>query len=389
MPAWLKAPLLLLCLLLIRQNGLAVSASMNFGSGIEIIKGPFLQYPLPSAGTMAVVWETSFPSQGALLYGETKKYTKKIPSSKIAARHKVILQNLDPGKEYHYRIEAGSRFSRDYAFRPFPANEKNYTFLLYGDTRYNHPAHQGVVEEMKKYDADFILHTGDMVTHGSSLNEWDIFFFIIRPIAARIPLFPVIGNHEYWKGGSGIYKSIFFLPENSKNPTFDYYFDTGNARFIIMDNRFIGKKKGEQKVWLEGVLKEARENKKFSHVFVCLHQGIESSGPHGPDKRLEKHGYVELMKTYDVTLVFGGHDHIYERGVASGLRYMVSGGGGAPVYTKEKPTKNTQLRASERHFVWFSVEDETVKFKVVRPDGSMIEACSLSKKGYACGPGAG
>ena len=299
--------------------------------------------------------------------------------------HRVILKDLDPDKEYRYRVQAGSRYSRTYAFRPFIRHEKSFAFIAYGDSRSNHKAHQDVLDEMKKKQADFVLHTGDMVNVGNSMDEWDVFFFLIRPLAARIPFFPVIGNHEYFKGGKDFYKAAFFLPENSPNSELDYFFDTASARFIILDNRCIGKKGGAQKEWLEAALKEARDEKKLPHIFVSIHQGIESSGPHGPDKRLEKLGYIELMKSYGVDLVIGGHDHFYERGVREGLRYMVTGGGGAPVYTKEKKTKNTQLRASERHFVLFQVDEETWGFEVFRSDGSLIEACSPTKKGYKCG----
>jgi len=360
-------------------------AALNLGSGLEITRGPYLQYPIDGADAMGVLWETNFPSHGSILFGEKGGKLKKMNTAQSSRFHRVILKDLDPAKEYRYRVQAGGRFSRTYEFRPFPHWKKSFTFIAYGDSRSNHKAHQAVMDEMRKKPADFVLHTGDMVDYGNSMDQWDVFFFVARPLAARIPFFPVIGNHEYFKGGKDFYKAAFFLPENSPNGELDYFFDTASARFVILDNRNIGKKGGEQKDWLEGVLKEARDDRKLPHIFVSLHQGIESSGPHGPDKRLEKQGYLDLLKSYGVSLVIGGHDHIYERGVRDGLRYMVSGGGGAPVYSKEKKNKNVQLRASERHFVLFQVDEETVSFEVFRSDGSLIEACTLVKKGYKCG----
>ena len=34
-----------------------------------------------------------------------------------------------------------------------------------------------------------------------------------------------------------------------------------------------------------------------------------------------------------VSFVFSGHDHLYQRGEVDGLKYVVSGGGGAPLYS--------------------------------------------------------
>jgi predicted phosphodiesterase len=380
----LPAAALGLLFLLLRPCTSPLLAGMNLGSGTEIIRGPYVQVPELSSSTLAVVWETNFPCKGSLYYWTSIIDTKKVESTQAGTRHSVLLKNLDPAKTYFYRVEAGSRFSRKYSLRSFPAGEKKYSFLVYGDTRYNHRAHQALVQEMKKVEAAFVIHTGDFVDYGNSLGDWDIFFFIVRPLAARIPVFPVIGNHDYAKGGSETFKSMFLLPPDSPNPGLDYFFDTGNARFIIMENRFAGKKGGAQKKWLEKILKEARKQKKLDHVFVSLHQGIGSSGPHGPDEKLKELGYIDLMKKHGVTMVIGGHDHIYERGMREGLRYLVSGGGGAPIYTKEKNSEWTQLRASERHFILFSVDGGEIAFKVIRADGSFIEECALTPLAWKC-----
>jgi hypothetical protein len=39
-----------------------------------------------------------------------------------------------------------------------------------------------------------------------------------------------------------------------------------------------------------------------------------------------------LFQKHGVKLVFQGHDHLYYRTVRSGITYVVTGGGGAPLY---------------------------------------------------------
>ncbi|MFH1437476.1 MAG: metallophosphoesterase [Pseudomonadota bacterium] len=380
----LKILPLLLLLIALPQRKSAHGGGIGSSTGIEIIRGPYLQYSELRADQMTIVWETSLPCTGAVLYGETGAYGKKKTSPKAALRHEVILDNLDPDRPYHYRVTAGDRFTGDYSFQPFPADRKSYRFIVYGDSRWGHGHHQSLMQAMKAHPSDFLIHTGDFVTVGTSRGQWDNFFFVARSLAARVPIFPVVGNHEYVAGKCDIFKSVFKPPRNSPNPGLDYYFDTGNARFIIMDNRRVGKSSNEQKSWLQDALESAKDEKKLAHRFVFFHQGIQSSGPHGPDQKLAKNGYIELLKKHDITLFTAGHDHMYERGLWEGIRYVVSGGGGAPVYTKEKNRGGTLKKSVERHFISFKVDENDITFDVVRADGSLIESCSLTDKGYDC-----
>jgi 3',5'-cyclic AMP phosphodiesterase CpdA len=53
-----------------------------------------------------------------------------------------------------------------------------------------------VVDPIVALDPDFVLHTGDLVAHGHSADEWETFFEIERELMAHVPLFPTLGNHE-------------------------------------------------------------------------------------------------------------------------------------------------------------------------------------------------
>ena len=86
---------------------------------------------------------------------------------------------------------------------------------------------------------------------------------------------------------------------------------------------------------------------------------------------------------HGVDVVFSGHDHIYQRGEHGGLRYIVSGGGGASLYAVRcgvpgKPTcaeDGMQKVAKEHHYVVVSVEADVLVVCARRADGSLLEAC--------------
>ncbi len=54
-----------------------------------------------------------------------------------------------------------------------------------------------------------VVILGDMVFDGSSKNEWKDFDSLINPIREnKIPIFPVIGNHEYWGNNNTAMKNL-------------------------------------------------------------------------------------------------------------------------------------------------------------------------------------
>jgi len=372
-------------------SGVFSYAGIGIGSGNEIFRGPYLQLSDSSRGVVSVVWETMYPSRGEMYYWTSLIDTKKLVSNELGTRHVINLEGLDSSKKYFYRVYSGNRFSRKYKLNPFPSDKNKFSFLVYGDSRHNHSAHQKLVDWMKKYNGDFIIHTGDFVDKGGASDDWDIFFFVLRPIAASMVLFPTIGNHDYDSSGSNVFRNIFLVPGGSPNPGLDYFFDTANARFIVLENRFAGKQGGVQKKWLENLLEDANK-KSFDYIFIIIHQGIWSSGPHGADSKLEKLGYIELLKKWQVTAVIAGHDHFYERGEREGIPYIVSGGGGAPIYSKIKNTQWSQFRFTGRHFIKFDIDGKKMKFEVISDEGKKVEECSvggenLSSKKWSCKQG--
>jgi hypothetical protein len=92
-----------------------------------------------------------------------------------------------------------------------------------------------------------------------------------------------------------------------------------------------------------------------------------------------------MFARHHVDVVLSGHDHIYERGDAKGVRYVVSGGGGAPLYPQEKALLSTRKFESTFHFVETTVTPDAVKMVVHRSDGSILERCGFGKApGWDC-----
>jgi acid phosphatase type 7 len=138
---------------------------------------------------------------------------------------------------------------------------------------------------------------------------------------------------------------------------------------------------GDDLQWLKQELAASMTEEGIRHRFVVLHFGIASTGPHGANKALRR-DVIPLLRDHKVSLVFAGHDHIYERGDLDGVRYVLSGGGGAPLYPVKPDTNGAALAVeSVHHFVEVKVDGDALKTSARRTDGSILESCELPQGG--------
>ena len=71
-----------------------------------------------------------------------------------------------------------------------------------------------------------------------------------------------------------------------------------------------------------------------------------------------------LFEGNGVQLVFAGHDHAYERTIIHGITYVVSGGGGAPLYGQRQLKNPKSLVFKEvYHFVQVDVTSENLSLR--------------------------
>jgi hypothetical protein len=88
---------------------------------------------------------------------------------------------------------------------------------------------------------------------------------------------------------------------------------------------------------------------------------------------------IPMFEKYRLTAGFFGHDHNYQHYLKNGVHYVVTGGGGAPLYDVGKPADGiTQKVASTEHFVKIHVEAGTAKVTAIALDGSTLDQFEMS-----------
>jgi len=249
--------------------------------------------------------------------------------------------------------------------------QTTFSFVAFGDTRSNPVAHQQVVSSILSLAPNFVLHTGDFVADGNDPAQWTTFYSIEHDLLSQIPLYGALGNHE--GGAPCCYFDHFDWPNNKRWYSFDY----GNVHFVALEiDGYADYSSGSPQVqWLKNDLAHASQQWKV----VFFHIPPYSSGrEHGSD--LGVRAVMELLfRQYGIDLVFNGHDHDYERSVANGITYIVTGGGGAPLYAKGQPDPASVYFTSTYHSVQVSVTGMTLAVAGVRPDGIRFDEFTLRK----------
>lgn len=256
-------------------------------------------------------------------------------------------------------------------FKTAPAKPEPFNFVVFGDTRTRHDLHRRIIAGIMKDGApDFVLHTGDLVTDGTDSAQWPTFFEIEREMLRKTAFFPALGNHER---NSRHFYDFFDITDPY------YSFNWADSHFIVL-NSDIGNVASSpsakeefwtrQRRWLE---EDLAANQKAKFRFLIAHHPPMTAVSSRNDNP-EMSALIPLLEKYKVQAGFYGHDHNYQHYLKDGIHYVVTGGGGAPLYDVGKPPAGITVKvASTEHFVKIHVENGVAKVTSVAIDGSVLD----------------
>lgn len=160
--------------------------------------------------------------------------------------HEGTIIDLTTDTKYEYRIGYSTdRRSDWYPLETAGAGE--YEVLIYPDSQ---SGDYSGWEQLVKNSADrnpnaaLYISMGDLVDNGEQAYQWRTWLDSIKPLSARIPLAPTLGNHEMytldWKMREPrAYLNYFDVPSNG-NTTFDrhyYSYDYGDVHYVVLDTQ--------------------------------------------------------------------------------------------------------------------------------------------------------
>ena len=348
----------------------------------KMLKGPYLQDLAPSSIT--VMWQLDEAKPARLfITGPGGEQVQDVAPARIA---EAMIEGLVPSSRYRYRVEVGTaKWEGEFATAPPVGKDVPFSFLVVGDSRSGMESHRRVIDRMSQEVPDFVLGTGDMVDDGSHQEQWQQFFDVENKMLRDNVYFPAVGNHDRQGRGrtADTYRAYFSVPENGGDTERYYAFTYASSRFIVLDSNIYSFALTDQTSWLERELMAARQDSDVHHVFIVMHHPPFSISLHGGARDLRER-WTPLFEKYQVSAVFSGHDHVYERAEHEGIRYFVSGGGGAPLYPRRPKSNPIDLEAVKKferafHYLRVNVTGQRIEITGVRADGTTIETTTWTE----------
>ncbi len=346
---------------------LLLAGAVALPAADTVVGGPLVVND--SARTATVVWivqtgQLSVKAQGAA-EGKT---------APALHAESVTLTGLRPGTVYEYNVPGREGLSG--SFKTPPAAGQPFEFVLYGDNRTRPDAHRKVIGAiLKNAKPDFIVQTGDMVENGADNSLWPVFFDIERELLRKTPIFPTVGNHE--RNARDYYE--FFQQQPY------YSFTWGNAHFSMLNSDIanvasseVGRQAfwKEQTAWLEEDLKK---NQNAAFRFVVAHHPPMTAVASRQGANAHMTALIPLFEQMHVTAALFGHDHNYQHYLKNGIHYLISGGGGAPLYDVSKPPEGiTQKVVSTENFVRFQCDGKAMHVEAIDIDGGKLDTFDLA-----------
>lgn len=371
-------------------TGPIVVDNVPLNAAVVLNRLPYLQLTRQTSSLIA--WRTETDVDSVIEWGTTPFLTNIAGNQGVREKaHTAELTGLLPGTVYYYRVLSGGLpVTARASFTTAPATtSSDFSFLVFGDSGTLSPEQLTLATKMATEDVDFALHTGDIIYPygglGNGVGHYNDRFF--RPYEAflgRVPMFPVIGNHDLIAIFGAPYKEAFYLPDNGSSIARELYFsfEWGDAKFIALETTALFLVPlGDHMRWLQ---QEISQNQR-KWLIVYMHVPLYSCGSHG-DNRILQQVLGPIFENGKVDLVLAGHDHNYERTrpikqfnqdpTYPGLVHVLTGGGGANT-RGVSPNSRTAVAAAVNHYTRISVLGDTLSGTAIDVNGQLVDTFNV------------
>lgn len=210
----------------------------------------------------------------------------------------------------------------------------------------------GQMAALQAASPDFILQLGDFVSKGVPENYAKHVAWL--DAESKVPLLRCVGNHDRSRPNGDADKNLYDAVFGPR----DYFFDRGGWRFIALDSSD-RKVAPAQLAWLKAALAVPGRKVIFTHVPPAYLKKLKPLAEVGAletdskefdeyQRNDQKSGgfhdfftnyfddgaaeFENLISSSGVAAVYMGHIHAFWAADHRGVRYVISGGGGSPLY---------------------------------------------------------
>ena len=179
-----------------------------------------------------IQWQSDYPVKEPVLEyrkaGESSLTAASVTEEKFTDGGKdawiytARLEQLEPGQAYEYRIRAGKKATEWMPLKAFAGN--TFKALIFPDSQSaDYSVWKATAQPawQRNPDASFFVNMGDLVDNGEDNSQWNAWFGVVEPMAEKIPVAPLMGNHETYDLNWKVrmpegYLHRFALPDNGR-----------------------------------------------------------------------------------------------------------------------------------------------------------------------------
>lgn len=320
--------------------------------------------------------------------------------------HTAAVSDLKPGTAYEYRVGAGDKRSDWQSFHT--AQGHDFKALIFPDSQssdYSVWAATAQPAWQRNQDAQFFINMGDLVDNGQDHYQWNAWFDVVGDMIARIPVVPLLGNHETYDKDWKVrmpeaYLHLFALPriDREKYQNQFYSFDYGDVHFVVLNTQsqeladFEPSLDEDEVAWFKEDM--AKTTKKWK--IVLMHKDPLQYGfanrPQPREEGFSPEGrlWMPLFDQYGVDAVLSAHLHTYrDRGHIrnfqrdeSGPLYLITGVAGNVQYPglwkQHSLDEYVAPQPETDNYMTLEATDDSLTFRSSLPDGQLLEEKSIS-----------
>lgn len=345
-------------------------------SAATLVVGAVLTFASIDGSSLALTVSTRETSTTTLSWGDLVQ-TSSVPSR--THHFGPLPAPTGSGLDYEVRAGAGAPFGAHVKAMP----KQGLRVAIYGDSRDGPGPHRTLLEAISAADPDVVVHTGDVVRRAGVDSEWASYLATSLPVSARIPVVLALGNHELWQPRDtpaaervdALAEAMHLVPpppdplaRAARADIATFHVRLGDVLILALNSNTTMQEGSPQLKFLEAV---SKANSDAPIKMAAMHHGPASSGRHGPHRHAKD--VIAAFERLGVTVSAAGHDHLYERIERGPLTFIVSGGGGAPLYQRGHLEPGSEAFASTYNWTLMTVQGERLRFESFSLEGALLD----------------
>ena len=369
-----------------------------------------------SAKSRTIMWQSEAAENGAFVeyrvkgaekISSTSATNEQFTDDKITNYlHTVTLTNLTANTKYEYRVGYSDKRSEWHDFAT--ESKGKFKALIFPDSQsndYRDWANLVQAAGRANPDAAFFVNMGDLVDNGEDHTQWRAWFDSLNGLIDRIPVAPLLGNHETydlnWKVRMPTaYLNLFSLPANGSQERKNQYYsyDYGDVHFVVLNTQM-----AEMEQFQPGLLAAETEwfkndisktNKKWK--VVLMHKDVLTYAFKNRTDRQAGisdigQAFMPLFDEYGVDVVLTAHLHTYRNRVniynferdTKGPLYILTGVAGNVRYPELWADHSLDVTVAPQpetdNYMTLEVSGNTLRLAAFLPDGKQIDKVEIKK----------